>query len=102
MVAAILLHMSGTTAPTAAPTAAEPDMRKPRLESRQYQRGTGDVLPLMAMGGTTAVGQRYYRVWRYAVLPLRPSGTTAGAILMPLPRKQVYSKENQNCQNFCK
>ena len=48
------------------------------------------------------LGHRYYRLWRYAVLPLRPSGTTAGAILMPLPRKQVYSKENQNCQNFCK
>ena len=54
----------GTTAPTAAPTTAEPDTRKPRLESRQYQRGTGAVLPLMAMGGTTAVGQRYYRLWR--------------------------------------
>ena len=39
---------SGTTASTTATTAAEPDTRKPRLESRQYQRGTGDVLPLMA------------------------------------------------------
>ena len=63
VVAAVLLHMNGTTAPTAAPTAAEPDTRKPRLESRRYQRGTRAVLPLMAMGGTTAMGQRYYRLW---------------------------------------
>ena len=88
VVRAVLPHTSGTTAPTAATTAAEPDTRKPRLESRRYQRGTGAVLPLMAMGGTTAVGQRYYCLWRYAVLPLRSSGTTAGANLMPQPQKQ--------------
>ena len=82
---AVLPHTSGTTAPTAATTAAEPDTRKPRLESRRYQRGTGAVLPLMAIGGTTVVGRRYYRLWRYAVLPLRSSGTTAGANLMPSP-----------------
>ena len=57
-------HPSGTTAPTATTTAVEPDPRKPRLEARRYQRGTEAVLPLMAMGGTTAVGQRYYRLWR--------------------------------------
>ena len=99
---AVVLLTSGTTTPTAATTAAEPDTRKPRLESRRYQRGTGAILSLMAIGGTTAVGRRYYRLWRYAVLPLRSSGTTAGANLMPLPRKQVRSKENQNCHNFCK
>ena len=52
-------------------------------------------------GSGIRMGQRYYCLWRYAVLPLRPSGTTVGAILKPLPRKQVYSTGNQNCHNFC-
>ena len=63
MVGAVLLLPSGTTAPTSAATAAKPDTRRAGLESRLYQCGDGAVLPLLAMGDTTAENRRYYRLW---------------------------------------
>ena len=85
VVRAVLPHMSGTTAPTAAASTIKPDTKKDPSNR----------------GGTSTRPQRYYGWGLPVVLPLR-SGTTACSTQAVLPlRPAVLPLGNQNCHNFC-